>query len=567
MPNHDIVDLLEQTARLLELHDADPFRIRAFQTAAFNLDKSTADLASLSVDELTKLTGVGKTVATKIREIADTGQLQELTDLLAKTPEGVLEMFRISGLGVKKIKVLWRERGLETLRDLQMAAENGQVAQIKGFGEKMQAHILHALEFLQSQSGKIRMDKAQRLADRLLEELRKHWERVEITGQVFYKAQEVDTVQLLIETADPLAMHQQVAKIPLLTPDEAASSPFAWRGRLEGFDVDIELRSYPRETFQNQQFIRSFTPALLATVGATGQTLLQAALATTNPNEQVVFEQAGLPYLVPDMRDNERAFAWAERHTADELVTWDDLRGTLHNHSTWSDGKHTLRQMADYCHELGLSYFGIADHSQTASYAQGLKPDQVRQQLVEIDQLNAEYAPQGFQILKGIESDILADGSLDYDADTLALFDYVVASVHQTLNMSIDKATNRLLRAIENPFTTILGHPTGRLLLARPGYPIDYPTIIDACAQQGVVIEINASPYRLDLDWHWIEYAMDKGVKLSINPDAHSMAGLHDMHYGVAVGRKGGLTKAMTFNALSLPDMRAYLNHRRTRWG
>jgi DNA polymerase (family 10) len=223
--------------------------------------------------------------------------------------------------------------------------------------------------------------------------------------------------------------------------------------------------------------------------------------------------------------------------------------------------------MAAYCRELGLTYFGIADHSKTATYANGLDADRVRQQQREIDQLNASFGSlqtgNDFRIFKGIESDILGDGSLDYDDETLATFDYVVASVHQTLTMPLEKATNRLLRAIENPYTTILGHPTGRLLLAREGYPIDHRAIIDACAEHKVIIEINASPYRLDIDWRWIDYAMQQGVMLSINPDAHDLAGLLDMHYGVAIGRKGGLTKEMTFNALTLTEMSNYLATRK----
>ena len=256
------------------------------------------------------------------------------------------------------------------------------------------------------------------------------------------------------------------------------------------------------------------------------------------------------------------AFRWAVQHQPDELVTWDDLRGTLHNHSTWSDGKQSVADMASYCRELGLTYFGIADHSQTATYASGLDASRVRAQQTEIDQLNTGYTD-GFRIFKGIESDILSDGSLDYDEETLATFDYVVASVHQTLTMTLEKATTRLIRAIENPYTTILGHPTGRLLLAREGYPIDHRAVIDACAAHNVVLEINASPYRLDIDWRWIDYAMQRGVMLSINPDAHDFAGLLDMHYGVAVGRKGGLTKAMTFNALSVDEVQQHFDQKK----
>jgi DNA polymerase (family 10) len=247
------------------------------------------------------------------------------------------------------------------------------------------------------------------------------------------------------------------------------------------------------------------------------------------------------------------------------LLEEKDLRGILHNHSTYSDGKHTLRQMAEYCKELGYDYLGISDHSRTAFYAGGLEIERIEKQQKEIDQLNKELAP--FRIFKGIESDILSDGSLDYPENVLASFDFIVASVHSILNMDIKRATERLLRAIENPFTTILGHPTGRLLLRREGYPIDHKTIIDACAKNNVVIEINANPWRLDLDWRWVRYAMEQGVMLSINPDAHEMDGYADMKYGVLVGRKGGLTKKMTLNSLSGKEIAAYFAERKAKIG
>jgi DNA polymerase (family X) len=565
MNNSDIIEVLEQTARLMELHDGDAFRIKAFSQAAFSLEKTDLILAEQPVAELVKLPGVGKTVANKIREFVETGHLTELDDLLAQTPPGVLEMFRIKGLGVKKIKTLWQELGLETLRDLRQAAETGRVAAIKGFGEKAQQNILASIEFLESQSGKIRMDKADALARLLADELTPLG-HVAISGQVLRRAIEVDTIELLVESDDPVGVQNWLATRPNFRQNRAASSPFAWRGEVEGFDVQVAVHTYPAAQFGPQQFIRSATEAHLLERGPTGKTLLQTAqTASAGSTDEQIYASAGLPYVVPEMRENGHAFAWATRYVPDDLVTWDDLRGTLHNHSTWSDGKHTLRQMADYARELGLGYFGIADHSQTASYAGGLDADRVAAQHREIDALNAEYAAAGldFRILKGIESDILGDGSLDYPDEVLGTFDYVVASVHQTLNMTQEKATARLLRAIENPYTTILGHPTGRLLLAREGYPLDFRAIIEACAAHKVVIEINASPYRLDLDWHWIDYAMQQGVLLSINPDAHEMRGLLDMHYGVYAARKGGLVKNMTFNALSLAEVQAWLAGRK----
>ncbi|GAA4402435.1 DNA polymerase/3'-5' exonuclease PolX [Nibrella viscosa] len=562
MDNSEIVDILELTGRLMELHDADAFRVRAYQTAAFNLDKTTEHLAQLSAADLIKLPGVGKMMAGKIREMVETGRLQDLDELLARTPEGVLEMFKIKGLGVKKIKTIWQELGIDNPRDLKIACENGQIARIKGFGEKMQEKILQSLEFMQSQSGKVRMDRAEALANVLRDELLTHFARVEISGQVRRQAQEVDTIQLLIETPDPVAAQRELSELSFLTQHEALSSPFAWRGEMQGSDVRIELLLYPKNQIDQRLFVYTATEPHLTQTGPTGQTLLQVALTQPAATEDEIYRRAGLPYIVPEMRENAHAFDWASRHTNDELVTWEDLRGILHNHSTWSDGKHTVEQMALHCRELGFQYFGIADHSQTASYAKGLDESRVRQQQEEIDRLNAQFGP-SFRIFKGTESDILSDGSLDFEEETLASFDYVVASVHQNLTMSLEKATTRLLRAIENPYTTILGHPTGRLLLAREGYPIDHRAIIDACAEHQVVIEINASPYRLDIDWQWIDYAMEQGVMLSINPDAHEMAGLLDMRYGLAVGRKGGLTRKMTFNALSLREMNTYLRERK----
>ncbi|GAB3756047.1 helix-hairpin-helix domain-containing protein [Spirosoma pomorum] len=563
MTNSDIVDLLEQTARLMELHERDEFRTRAFQTAAFNLDKSTEDLSELTAEELVKLPGVGKAVAGKIREMIDIGHLSDLDDLLAITPAGVLDMFRIKGLGVKKVRTLWHELGIDNLSDLKRAGENGEIAKIKGFGANTQEKILTALEFMQEQQGKVRMDMAAMYADVLHTELIKHFERVEISGQVRRKAQEVDTVQFLIQTSDPVSAMLTLNGLPNFVQDTLISSPFAWRGHLEGLDVILELLFYPADQMDRQLFIHTAADAHLKQVGAGGISLLEAAYSSPDATETGIYQRAGLPYIIPEMREDDFAFRWASRHQIDELVTWDDLRGTLHNHSTWSDGKQSVEAMAAYCRELGLTYFGIADHSKTASYANGLDVDRVRQQQQEIDRLNAGFGD-SFRIFKGIESDILGDGSLDYDDVTLATFDYVVASVHQTLTMSLEKATTRLLRAIENPYTTILGHPTGRLLLAREGYPIDHRAIIDACAEHKVIIEINASPYRLDIDWRWIDYAMQQGVMLSINPDAHNFAGLLDMHYGVAIGRKGGLTKAMTFNALTLSEMSTYLADRKT---
>ncbi|XFE76247.1 PHP domain-containing protein [Algoriphagus halophilus] len=278
-------------------------------------------------------------------------------------------------------------------------------------------------------------------------------------------------------------------------------------------------------------------------------------------NEEEFFQNNKLEFIPVEMREGLGEVSLAKEHKIGKLLEDSDLKGILHNHSTYSDGKHGLKQMAEYCRDLGYEYLGISDHSRTAFYAGGLEVERIIKQHQEIDELNRELAP--FKIFKGIESDILPDGSLDYPDDVLESFDFIVSSIHSILNMDIKKATNRLLTAIENPYTTILGHPTGRLLLRRAGYPIDHKSIIDACAKNKVVIEINANPWRLDLDWRWVRYAMDQGVMLSINPDAHEMDGYSDMKYGVLTGRKGGLTKDMTLNAFSREEIDSYFSERK----
>jgi DNA polymerase (family 10) len=567
MSNPEIVEILELTAKLLELHNADPFKIKGYSIAAFYLDKyKDGELQNMTEQELTKLQGIGKSTAGKIVQIAKTGTFPELEELLSNTPLGVMEMFNIKGIGPKKIAVLWQELGIDNLHELELACLNGAVAKLKGFGGSIQQKIIDSLAFLKDQAGKLRMDKADVVADLIISELRKNFEQVEAAGDIRRKSETVDTIRILVGTDSPALLQNSIGEIEFLVQDEKQSSPFVWRGNVQEVAVAIEIVAVKPERLVNELFLETADVEHLGYATESGATIWQQAYYQTAENEEAIYEKAGLPYIVPEMREGAGEFVWSETHTPDQLITWDDLKGILHNHSTYSDGQHTLEQMAVRCRDLGFEYLGIADHSQTAVYAQGLSIEEVLRQHQEIAKLNARFASENpekpFKILKGIESDILGDGSLDYPTEILASFDYIVASVHSNLTMTQEKATARLLKAIENPYTTILGHPTGRLLLSREGYPIDHKVIIDACAEHKVVVEINASPWRLDLDWRWISYCMEKGVLLSINPDAHAMEGYLDMHYGVANARKGGLTKDMTFNAFSLERMEEYLRVR-----
>ncbi|MFN3589056.1 MAG: PHP domain-containing protein [Spirosomataceae bacterium] len=551
MTNSDILDTLEITAKLLELHDGDANRVKTYSTISYSLGKVLEPLAAMSLNELTGIQGVGKLVAQNIRELVDTGQLKELNDLLLQTPDGLLDLFKIKGLGVKKIKILWKELGLDNLNDLQIACENGLIATVKGFGIKTQEAILASLAFLQSQAGKLRMDKAADIALDIQDSLAPFFTQIEIVGEVARYCEVASCIQLLVvqDVSKPITIVH-----PDFVEDFQVSQPFIWRGQFKGNQILVEIHAVSAPQFVASKLQLTAHTDHLSYVSPTGRTL-QEALNTDSPrmDEKEYYDALSLPYILPEMREGLSEWAWAQAHKVEELVTWESLKGTLHNHSTYSDGKHSLREMAEFCRGLGLSYFGIADHSQTAAYANGLSPERVKLQWAEIDALNAEWTD--FRILKGIESDILGDGSLDYPDELLAGFDYVVASVHQNLSMDIVKATDRLIKAIAHPATTILGHPTGRLLLSRNGYPIDYKAIIDACAAYQVTMELNASPYRLDLDWRWIPYCMEKGVKISINPDAHEMEGFFDMKYGVAVARKAGLLSKNTYNALSLTEI------------
>jgi DNA polymerase (family 10) len=545
----------------MELHEENPFKIRSYTNAIFALEKITIDLAGLSVEELARQEGIGKSIAQKIDSLNGQGTFEELDNLLALTPPGVLEMMRIKGIGPKKIRTLWKELGLESTDALLEACENNQVAKLKGFGEKTQENIKQALLFSQAAVGKLHYASAEAVTADLLKLLQDKGLQAAVTGQMARKTEIVDALQWVVATDNPSEVHPLLDSLPELEKNYKTSSPFAWRGKLEASGLPVELLLVPVAQFVSQTFIHTAVPAHLCYTTEQGKNLLQIARSQSFHSEEAIYQAAGLPYIVPELREGLHEFDLAKGGKLKDLVEYKHLKGILHNHSTYSDGKNTLEEMALYCKELGFEYLGISDHSKSAFYANGLPEDRVRKQQEEVDRLNKKLAP--FRIFKGIESDILHDGSLDYDQSVLASFDFIVASVHSGLKMDEQKATQRLIKAVENPYTTILGHPTGRLLLRREGYPINHKKVIEACAANGVVIEVNANPWRLDIDWHWLPYAVEKGVQISINPDAHERDGYHDMVYGLHVARKGGLPREMTFNALSLEEIESYFTTRK----
>lgn len=551
MENDALVDSLELLVKLWDVHGVNEFKAKNLSFSIRGLDKFPGIISQLTPDQLVLIPGVGKVIVQLIYELAQTGTCKELQEIVEQTPPGLLDLLKIKGLGAKKVRTIWQELNVSTFEDLNTACQNGQVEKLKGFGSAIQSSIQSQIVFIQENRKKLRLDKAIFLSDRVGAMLNSLFEKIAISGELRRNCEIITSLVFVIETEDIFGSQSQISELEGFSEDLQASSPFTWRGFFEDYLIPLEIHLVDTSEFVSAVFQHSAHENHLESIDFylqfQGKTIL---------TEELIYQERNKPYIVPEMREGLQEFEWAGQHKNEDLIKDQDLQGCLHNHSVYSDGKNTLQEMAEACRGLGLHYFGIADHSQYAAYAGGLKEEDVLRQHEEIDRLNLLWS--NFTILKGIEADILPDGSLDYNDHILSQFDYVVASVHAQLTMDLDRAMARLIRAIENPYTSILGHPTGRLLLSRPGYPLNTHKILDACLANGVSIELNASPYRLDLDWRHIYAAMDKGVFVSINPDAHKMEGLKDMKYGVKVGRKGGLLKALTLNALPLSELQAF---------
>lgn len=547
--NSSILSKLNLYAKLAELHDENPFKYKTFTTAAFNLKKIKEPFYSLSDSDLLAVPGVGKSVLVAMKQIVETASFPALDECISKTPEGVVDMLKIKGLGPKKVKVIWEEMHIEAVSDLLDACRQNRLTEIKGFGLKTQAEIIKGIEFSLSASGKWHYARILGIANDFKEVVKKNFPgfQFEYSGD-FRRCCEIIEKLVVVSTIDQNDLINFLSELDYAINVNDDEIHFFIEGQIP---VEIICTDY-----------LSFDRLLFETTGSSthlNNIEYDQSDAINFTSEEELYESKELPFVIPEQREglNELDFDENNRH----FVEYGQLKGVLHNHSTYSDGLNTLAEMAEYAQAQKFQYLGICDHSKSAGYAGGLSDDRVLVQMAEIDSLNIKMAP--FKIFKGIESDILSDGSLDYSEDILKLFDFVVASVHSNLTMSEEKANTRLLRAIENPYTTILGHPTGRLLLMRSGYQINHEMIIDACAANSVVIELNAHPYRLDIDWRWIHYAQQKGVMISINPDAHEKMGYHDMYFGTLAARKGGLLTKNTLNALNLQEFESFLTQRR----
>jgi len=520
-------------AKLMDIHGENSFKTKSYSVAAFTLEKLPTTLDGLPLEKITGIKGIGEAIGKKIQEIQQTGELRLLKEYIHKTPAGVIEMLNIKGLGPKKIATIWKDMEVESIGELLYACQENRLLLFKGFGEKTQQNVREAIEFRLKHQGSLLWAEAEPYALHLDAQLKEHFpgEQWALTGD-FRRHLEVVSKLQWVTTAQPEAVNAFWSSLELE----------------EGIIVDM-VYAKP-EDFARVLFETSCSGEFLELV----KTRSGWDAGGHYADEQALFAAVGLSYIQPFRREQKVL-------EAKEVIQPDEVRAVIHSHSNWSDGSNTLEEMAAACIQKGYEYLVISDHSKSAFYANGLKEDRIREQHRQIEELNRKLAP--FIIFKSIECDILNDGTLDYTDDVLSTFDLVIASVHSNLKMSEEKAMNRLLKAIENPFTTILGHMTGRLLLSRPGYPVDHKRIIDACVAHKVVIELNAHPRRLDMDWRWIGYALEQGVLISIDPDAHTIGGYNDIRYGVLAAQKAGVTAANNLSSFRLEQFRQFLADRK----
>jgi DNA polymerase (family X) len=583
MTKEEIAGVLEQIATLLELKNENPFKIRAYTNAARAIETFGGNVTNFQDEEgLSKIPGIGKSIALKIKELATNGSLKYLEELSAEFPSGILELFSLPGLGAKKIKALHDKLQISSIEHLQKACETGRVAELPGFGETTQQKLCDIIAKRAAHAGSFQFGQIAAEAETLRSDLAAHSDalQVDLAGSYRRRKEIVHDLDLLVATKKPESLtkffvsHPLVESIIAQGPTKSSvrlrsgvqcdlrvvstmEYPFALAYFTGNKEHNIELR---RRALQRGWTLNEYRFAPLP-VDPKAKKKKPAKKIPTVHDEADVYRSVDLDFIPPELRENWGEFEAAENHVLPKLIEKENLRGAFHCHTTASDGHNSIEEMAAAAQELGLEYLGIADHSRSSTQAHGLDEAKLRFQIASIRTLNKQL--HGFRLFAGVECDILRDGSLDFPNEILSELDYVVASVHSVFNLSESDMTRRVIRALENPFVTMLAHPTGRLLLKRDSYQIELPKILDAAARTGTWIELNAAPKRLDLDWRWWPLAKQKGVKCVINPDAHRTERLQDLWFGIGVARKGWLTKTDVMNCLPLARIESALRAKR----
>ena len=548
MDNYAIADNFSLLAKLIDIHGDNSFKAKSYASAAFAIEKLPVQISTLPADKIPELRGIGASIAKKIIEQLQTGRLPELDSYIIKTPVGLFEIMKIKGLGPKKIATVWKELEIESIGELLYACNENRLLLYKGFGEKTQQNIKVSIEFYLNNQGHYLYSQIEEFATSFTKRLEKDLNYTFlITGDFRRQAEVIHKLEWVTDI-------DQQSLVTYLAANEYIIEEKELFLEAKGTEnVTMHFYLTPAANICNKLFD---TTGSVDFMHAWHHTFPKTTTSQFNKEEDI-FSENNVAYIPPFLREQAHIIPRAQTTNIPEVLQVSDIKGIIHSHSNWSDGSNTIEEMARGALNMGFEYLVISDHSKSAFYANGLFPDRIRAQHQLIRELNEELAP--FKIFRSIESDILNDGNLDYDESVLSTFDLVIASVHSNLKMSEEKAMVRLLAAISNPFTTILGHMTGRLLLSRNGYPVNHKTIIDACARHNVVIELNAHPRRLDIDWRYIDEAISKGVLISIDPDAHAVAAFNDIRFGVLAAQKGGVTKQNNLSSFSLTQFEKFL--------
>ena len=571
MDKKDVVRILDQTATLLELGGADFFKVRAYRGASRALESSGMETdINTKAKDLQATKGIGKNIAGHIVELISSGTFAEYERLKASTPPGLLVMLRIPGMGAKKVKYLFDNLGISDMETLEQACLENRLSVLPGFGKKTQDNILKGIHAVKRYQQKFLYSQVIGQAELILEKLRKGGSviRASLAGSLRRKKEIIKDIDIVASTGEPEMVMELFTGLDDVEDVIARGSTRSSIRLASGINADIRTVADWQFPYTLHHFTgsREHNTAMRSLSKKSGIRMNEYGLFKGKElikckSEKDIFGVFGMQYIPPELRENHGEVEAAQKGQLPALVEPSDIKGIIHIHTTYSDGKMTLEQAARKAMDMGFSYIGISEHSRSARYAGGLKEEDIDNYLTEIDRLNEKL--EGFRIFKGIESDILNDGSLDYDDRTLERFDFVIIAIHSNFNMSKNDMTKRIIKALQHPYASILAHPTGRLLLARDPYEVDMEKIIDAAAQSNVDLELNSSPFRLDLDWRYGRYAKQKGVKVFIDPDAHTLDGLYDYSFGVNIARKGWLEAKDIANTMDAGKMADYLENKR----
>lgn len=566
MNKQEISQMFEEIALMLDLKGENPFKSKAYISAARTLEFLEGDIEDYVLeDRLEEIKGIGKAIKEKLTEIVHTGDLKYYNDLRGSIPEGLFEMLKIPGVGPKKVKTIYEKLDVKTIGELEYACIENRLLELEGFGKKTQTNILKGIESMKKFQGQFLLGEIVELAEEVKARVQQSGlvQRCEIAGSIRRRKEVVKDVDMIATSDHAGELMDYFTTLPFVADIIAKGDTKSTVRLKNGINMDLRVvvdREYPyvlnhfTGSKEHNTAIRHRAKAMGIKVNEYG--LFREEKLIECNSEADIYKVLGLDYIPPEIRENNGEIEAAEKHQLPRLIELQDIKGTFHMHTVYSDGLNTIEEMVESARSLGLAYIGISDHSRSAFYARGLNRDEIMRQIEEIDSLNNKF--QDFLIFKGIESDILQDGSLDYEDDILKLFDFVIVSVHSNFKMVRDKMTERIISAVKNKYTTMLGHPTGRILLARKEYEVDLYAVIDAASEFNKIIEINADPHRLDLDWKYLKYAKEKDVKLAINTDAHNLQGLQNIQLGIGIARKGWLESHNVINTLPLQELKKY---------